>query len=359
MFLNSLCTSIPYASFLHSTDFFRLNKIIPLLLSVVAFNVAAESTSCWDIDNDSDRLACFDQLSNKDRGESSSGLMIDWKQNKIRQPRAEFSLLNERWELEEDLVEYAFRPYKPVYFFPLFYSSKLNELPGTPNPRTTSTDSFNLDHLEAKLQLSFKTKLLNDLIGENGDIWFGYTQSSRWQIYNAAESRPFRETNHEPEFMFVWRTNYNLAGFTGRLLSLSLTHQSNGQNEPLSRSWNRFILNVGFDRPDWVVQLRPWWRIPETSDEEDENPDILDFVGRGELLVVHRRRNSHQISGQIRHSFKSGEDSRGSINIDWSYPCFDRLRCHAQIFHGYGESMIDYNHQTTSFGMGVALIEWF
>lgn len=328
------------------------------LLFAVSISVQAES-SCWDIDNDSDRLECFDKLALQEKETLSPDLSADQERLKTQKTRTGFSLLNERWELDHDLIQYAFRPYKPVYFFPLFHSSNVNELPQTDNSKTTVTEPLNLDHLEAKLQLSFKTKLANDIVGQNGDLWFGYTQSSRWQIYNGEESRPFRETNHEPEFIFVWRTDYKLAGFMGRLLSLSLTHQSNGQNEPLSRSWNRAILTIGFDRRDWVVQLRPWWRIPETSEEDDENPDIEDFIGRGELLVVHRRANSHQISGQIRHSFKSGADSRGSINIDWSYPCFDRLRCHAQIFHGYGESLIDYNHETTSIGLGVALIEWF
>ena len=336
-----------------------LKKIIPALLLAVAVNTLKAAPKCWEIKDSVERLSCFDHIAEQNKDSFSDNFSIDWSRDEKQTDDTDFSLLNERWELKQDLIQYAFRPYKPVYFLPFFYSSDLNQIPQTSNPRTTVSDSLNLNHLEAKLQLSFKTKIANDIIGDNGDLWFGYTQSSRWQIYNAAESRPFRETNHEPEFMFVWRTNYQLAGFTGRLLSLNLTHQSNGQNEPLSRSWNRVIVTAGFDRPDWVVQLRPWWRIPETSDEEDENPDILDFIGRGELLVVHRKKNSHQLSTQIRHSFKTGDDSRGSINIDWSYPCFDRLRCHAQIFHGYGESLIDYNHQTTLIGMGVSLVEWF
>jgi len=241
---------------------------------------------------------------------------------------------------------------------PVFYHTNSNELPQTSNPRTTLSDPLNLDHTESKLQLSFKTKLFNNAFGNNGDIWFGYTQSSRWQIYNGEESRPFRETNHEPEFMFVWRTDYQLFGFDGRLLSLSLNHQSNGQEEPLSRSWNRLILTVGFDRPTWAVLFRPWLRIPETSDEEDENPNISDFVGRGEVLIVHKRQNSHQITAQIRHSLRT-DKSHGSLKVEWSYPCFDRLRCHAQMFNGHGESLIDYNHKTTAIGLGVALVEWY
>ncbi len=336
-----------------------MKRIIPALFFVVTLKAVAVPTACWEIENSAERLACFDEITKKYEDTLPDDIKIDWNRKNTVKPDADFSLLNERWELEQDLIQYAFRPYKPVYFFPVFYNSSLNELPHTPNPRTTVTDPLNLDYLEAKLQLSFKTKLANDILGSNGDVWFGYTQSSRWQVYNTAESRPFRETNHEPEFMFVWRTDYTLGSFTGRLISMSLTHQSNGKNEPASRSWNRAILTIGFDRPDWVVQLRPWWRIPETSDEEDENPDILDFIGRGELLVVHRKKNSHQISTRFRHTFKSGKESRGSLNLDWSYPCFDRLRCYAQIFHGYGESLIDYNHKTTSIGLGVALVEWF
>lgn len=314
--------------------------------------------NCRDIADESARLACYDEKNQLLEKDSSSSIE-KWEQNETDTKEARASLLSQRWELGEKNGRFLFRPYKPVYFFPVFYSSDLNRLPQTSNPRTTATESSNLDHLEAKFQLSFKTKLAQNLIGEKGDLWLGYTQTSRWQIYNSAESRPFRETNHEPEFIFTWKTNYKLLGFKGRMLSLSLNHQSNGQNEPISRSWNRVILTVGLDRPDWALLIRPWWRIPETSDEEDENPNILDYVGRAEFLLIHRKSNSHQIATQIRHSLKDGEEDRGSIEFNWSYPCFDRLRCHAQLFHGYGESLIDYNHRTTAIGLGVNLLEWF
>jgi phospholipase A1 len=332
-------------------------SLLPVLLMAIGCVHAQTATDCRDITDEVERLACYD---NKNRSNKAETPAPDpWSSINSSSKETRKSLLNQRWELNEDKERFLLRPYKPVYFFPVFYSSKLNRLPQTTNPRTTATEPFNLDHLESKFQLSFKTKLAHNLIGHNGDLWLGYTQTSRWQIYNSQESRPFRETNHEPEFVFTWKTDYSMLGFAGRMLSLSLNHQSNGQNEPISRSWNRVILTVGLDRPDWALLFRPWWRIPETSDEEDENPNIMDYVGRAEFLLVHLKGNTHQIATRIRHSLRGGEDNRGSVELNWSYPCFDRLRCHAQIFRGYGESLIDYNHSTTSIGLGVNLLDWF
>ena len=333
-----------------------LKFFLLVFASVLALPGHAGLSECIEVEDDAARLSCFD---------AGVGEIIEPAEPEVDNDPADllrkkpFSLLNARWELEKDLVQFAFRPYKPVYFMPMFYSTRLNTQPQTDNPRTSVSAPIELDHLEAKLQLSFKTKLINDIFGNNGDLWMGYTQASHWQLYNGANSRPFRETNHEPELMMVWRTDYEVGAFTGRMISVSLTHQSNGREEPLSRSWNRVILTLGFDRPDWVLQFRPWIRLPEASDDEDENPLIVDYVGRGELLVVHRQGNSHQLAAQFRHSLRAGENFRGSMTLNYSYPCFNRLRCHAQFFRGYGESLIDYNHLTSSFGVGVALIEWY
>ncbi len=268
------------------------------------------------------------------------------------------SLLDSRWELAKDskLGAFQMRAYKPVYLMPAFWTSNVNEMPSSPNPDNTSTTPTDLTSVETKFQISFKTKIVENIFGDNGDLWTAFTQSSRWQVYNGEESRPFRETDYEPEAMLVFRNNYSLGGWKGRMTGIGINHQSNGRGDPLSRSWNRVILNIGLDRENWALVVRPWWRIPEGRG--DDNPDIEDYVGRGDAMLVYNK-GGHEFSLLGRHSLRGGDDARGSLQVDWGFPIDRTLRGHLQVFHGYGESLIDYNHKATYVGLGISLLEWF
>ena len=83
------------------------------------------------------------------------------------------SLLDSRWELAKDskLGIFNFRAYKPVYLLPAFWSSDPNETPTSPNPNNTVPGPIPVDSLEAKFQLSFKTKAWENIFGDNGDLW--------------------------------------------------------------------------------------------------------------------------------------------------------------------------------------------
>ncbi|NYZ64176.1 phospholipase A [Luteimonas deserti] len=269
------------------------------------------------------------------------------------------SLLDSRWELAKDskLGIFNLRAYKPVYLLPAFWTSDVNRAPTSPNPDNVVQVPQALDHLEAKFQISFKTKAVENLFGSNGDIWMGYTQSSRWQVYSTDESRPFRETNYEPEVLMAFRTGYRLpGGWSGRMAGVGINHQSNGRGDPLSRSWNRVIFNVGFDREDWALMVRPWIRLSDGND--DDNPDMEDYMGRGDATLTHVR-GEHEFSLMARHTLRGGDRSRGALQFDWGFPIHRNFRGHVQIFDGYGESLIDYNHKATYVGLGISLLEWF
>ncbi len=268
------------------------------------------------------------------------------------------SLLDSRWELAADskLGLFNVRAYKPVYLLPVVWTSSTNPLPASPNPRNTVTDPQQLDSVEAKFQLSFKTKAAENLFGNNGDVWLGYTQSSRWQVYNGDQSRPFRETNYEPEVLLVFRNGYGLpGGWRGRMAAVGITHQSNGRGDPLSRSWNRVMFNFGFDSESWALVARPWVRISDGSD--DDNPDIEDYMGRGDITLTHVR-GGHRYTLMARHSLRTGDRSHGALQFDWGFPIHRAFRGHLQVFSGYGESLIDYNHRATYIGLGISLQDW-
>src|SRR5690606_20589565 len=179
---------------------------------------------------------------------------------------------------------FQLRADEPVYVLPGFWTSRPNATPTSPNPNTAVATPERLDSNEAKFQLSFQTQVADDPFGDDGDVWVGYTQSSRWQAYSSETSRPFRETNYGPEVMLVFRNNYSLFGWKGRMTGISLNHQSNGRSDPFSRSWNRVILNLGMDRENWAFMLRPWHRIEESA-RDDNNPDIEDYIGRADALL--------------------------------------------------------------------------
>jgi phospholipase A1/A2 len=332
--------------------------------------------ACTAIESDAQRLACYDHATGRvnlpaaqkrvDRETVTPGIFsrehtgtstaAAQGNNEVAQP---LSLLDSRWELspESKLGTFNVRGYKPVYVMPVFATSNQNDEPHSPNPVNTVTSPQPLDNVEAKFQLSLKTKVWQGVFGDAGDLWVGYTQDSHWQVYNSEASRPFRETNYEPEAILMFNTNYQVFGWDGRLLGIGLDHQSNGQSDPLSRSWNRVMADIGFERDGWTVMLRPWWRIPE-SRAEDNNPDISNYMGRGDMQIIHEW-NGQEFGLMLRHSLRGGSESHGAAQFTWSFPLIGNLRGYMEAFKGYGESMIDYNHNATYLGIGISLLDWY
>jgi phospholipase A1/A2 len=324
----------------------------------------ADWEGCSSIPADVDRLRCYDHVSGRAQPEATPAHPAEARPDTQAGPApaaaqpapAEsglLSALSRHWELDDEAKQgaFLFRPHHPNYFLPIKYSDSPNN---TPFQESLTQPDLGLDPVEAELQLSFKIKGMEGVFGhDNLDLWFGYTITSFWQAYNDTISSPFRETNYEPEAMLVFRTHYEIAGFRGRFINLGMVHQSNGRSEGLSRSWNRVYAQFGFERGDLALLIRPWYRIPEIN--EDDNPDIEDYLGHGDLLAVYRNgRNAYSLL--LRNNFKSS-DNRGALKLNWSFPLYGRLKGYVQYFNGYGESLIDYNHRQQSLGIGVSLTE--
>ena len=248
------------------------------------------------------------------------------------------------------------RSYRPTYLMPLFYTFDPNLNPSTPSrdPKPfTSNDTRNTD---LKFQLSLKTKVAEDLFDTNADLWFGYTQESHWQVYNEDNSRPFRATDYQPEIFLTQPVTANLP-FGGRLrmLGAGAIHHSNGQDDPLSRSWNRAYVMAGAEWGKLSVIPRFWLRVNNENDSSEDNSDIEDFMGYGDIKFLYDLPSQQSLSGTLRYNPGT---NKGAAQIDYIYPLSKNVNGFVQVFQGYGESIVDYNYENTSIGFGIVLNDW-
>lgn len=279
---------------------------------------------------------------------TSSFAQIDFDKVIIRKS------LSQAWELDSIDKQGTFRfvSYRPTYFAAARWSSKKNAAPFEGSGEFNTRDKNIFNSIESKFQISFKTKVMQGVFYGVGDLWVGYTQKAHWQIYNKKLSRAFRELNYEPEIILNFPTDITLFKGKIRTFGIILNHQSNGKDIPTSRSWNRIVLNIGYEYKNWNINFRPWYRLPDT---EDENPNITTFVGDAELEIA-THFGKHEFYTLINHSFSTFQ--KGNIQLNYVFPIHGHLRGHAQVFQGYGETLIDYNVKQTTVGIGVSFANW-
>ena len=262
-------------------------------------------------------------------------------------------LLQQRENRETSTVNNPFvlTPHKPNYFLPIAYTSN-------PNDRAflgDMSDSESLQSVEFKFQFSLKFPVAYDVVGRNSSLWFAYTQQAYWQAYNSSISAPFRDTNHEPEAFIVTKPKHGFLGINPDYVSYGFVHQSNGQSNELSRSWNRFYVDFLFEHGDTAFSFKPWYRIPESS-KVDDNPNIENYYGYGEFNIIHVI-DDYTIDVMLRNNLNSS-DNRGALQVGFTFPLWGKSRGYIQYFNGYGQSLLDYNHQTQSLGIGIMLTNW-
>jgi len=281
-------------------------------------------------------------------------LSVKLKAQTISNQSVRIKSISERWELADSTRRGTFllTSYKPFYFSLGRWSSNPNNQPYSENPAYSVPSPTNYNNYEARFHISFKVKLLQSIFWGKGDLWAGYTQKAHWQIYNTGVSRPFRELNYEPELLLNFPVHYHFLGFEGRTLGVAFNHQSNGRELPNSRSWNRIMFHTSMERKNWQITLRPWMRL---KDADDENPLIMDYLGRGEITVVYGRPR-HQFYLVGTHPFNSL--NKGSAQVNWVFQIHGHLKGHVQMSAGYGETLIDYNHAQNTIGLGISFIDW-
>jgi outer membrane phospholipase A len=270
--------------------------------------------------------------------------------------------LNEESKVEAGLTEFLstrFRPHEPMYF-----------ISGPTDPNT-------------KFQFSLKYQIFSDhgqideLAPWASNLYVAYSQTSFWDI--GGESSPFFDSSYRPEFLFQLGPRraswFDEIGMTRFDVQAGLKHESNGKDGLDSRSMNTVYISPiltfgdpGHDRlreqagrsadDTFFVAVAPrvWAYV---LDIDDTNQDIYHYRGYGDLRLVAGWRGGFQAAfiGRLGNDW-----DKGSLQVDLTYPLQKLavrdlgMYLHAQLFTGYGESLLEYNESDTTFRMGLSLV---
>ncbi|MEQ1682238.1 MAG: phospholipase A [Burkholderiaceae bacterium] len=335
--------------------------------------------SCAAIGASTDRLACYDKLAGRAAAPvvppaqealpvaatpPSTSLLAPTGATlpETAAPKEQTTLMSKYWELEpaDKRGIFNFVGFRPNYVMPIHITSRINRTPQSPTQAPVSLPDYKRE--EAKFQLSLRTKLAQDVLLPEADLWVAFSQQVMWQVWNGKDSKPFRNTDFEPEVIYLVPTPKSWRelplGWQWRYTQFGLAHQSNGQSDPLSRSWNRVYIGTGFERGDWGLTARLTQRLNEPL-ATDNNPDLQTYRGRGEFQL-NWAHGVQTASLLYRNTLKGLK--YGALQFEWTYPIYkdqpNGLRWFVQAFRGYGETLTDYNFRQTSFGAGVTFLQF-
>ena len=315
----------------------------------------AAANPCHALDDPAQRLVCYDRATGLDPSPSARRPGADASPPAATPavpaaPAERASPLAESWGTTPGSERYPLKYHHPNYLLFARYSSSVNNKPFSPLFNAAGIPDQGLDATEAKFQFSGRLRFwASD--DRRWSAWVAYTQQSQWQVYNSDISRPFRETNYMPEVFVGMNPDIAWGGWRWGLANVGLVHQSNGRADPLSRSWDRVYAQFGAESGNLALYLKVWSRLSE-DEKKDDNPDITDYLGHGQVDAVYRWRG-HSFTGMVRGNVGTG---KGAAQVGWFSPrLLGPLRGYVQVFSGYGESMIDYNWRQTTVGVGLAL----
>lgn len=280
-----------------------------------------------------------------------------------------FDATSRFWELnnDTDCGNFRFRGYRPA-IIAVARANRVNETPYSPTRGRAEYQDY--QKTEMRFQISVRTKVLSNLLtsdssSKRDSLWFGYTQQSYWQLFNASLSRPFRDTDYEPELIYIYPVEWNIFGTGAKLryAGMGINHQSNGQSNPISRSWNRYFITAGVDiTPHLRMSGRLWKRMSE-SGHKDDNPNIGNYIGLAELTTYWSVTPRDTVTYTFKRSLKS--QARGSNRVEWFHALGQgfaggksNLNLYAGVFSGYGDSLLDYNYRRTVFNVGFSLVDF-
>lgn len=241
---------------------------------------------------------------------------------------------------------FGLKPHNVNYLLPFGYKK---------NPYNSTIPKLDYKNIEAQLQVSLKLLLSKNFFGLDEQYYVAYTQRAFWQLY--IKSSPFRESLYSPEAFVAFPISDNDSIFGLRSLTLGYKHESNGQPDiegvtfgngqsiqNFSRSLNYFYLNLRMQHDTLISDVTLLSPFGDLSD----NPRIMDYRGYTQVKFTYFK-DENMFTLMARGNLSR---LKGAIEATYSYPLLNDVNFYAKIFSGYGESLIDYNHDLTKYSLG-------
>jgi len=207
---------------------------------------------------------------------------------------------------------------------------------------------------DSKISFSFKGKFV-----ESFDLYVGYSQLMMWNIYK--HSAPLRDVNYNPELFY----RYTFGTDQARWIDIGFyEHESNGFDDTTSRSWDRSYLRYhgNFAISDYwhfLWNLKVWWAYHK----DKWSNDLMKYRGAWELDFTLKNLMSwifeaDEINMRI---FPGGRYYTNPIEGGQELTLRGKIRAKnflpylvIQLFHGYGENLLDYkrDHFEVRAGLG-------
>lgn len=134
------------------------------------------------------------------------------------------------------------------------------------------------------------------------------------------------------------------------MMAFSFEHESNGKNEPESRSWNYFTLSgIYFFNKYLYSQTKIWYGWTG-----DDNTDLLDYRGYGLMAFNYRSPKDRlgvsfvinpiknfSVNTQLEISVKLNEKANQFFFVQW--------------YSGYAENLLNYDKYTSMVRAGICI----
>ena len=197
-----------------------------------------------------------------------------------------------------------------------------------------------LKDIEVKYRFGFYVPAIK--FDNNTALMASYSQTSLWQLANKEQSSPFRETNYNPQLFLMHQGRYLVFD----TLEAGYWHQSNGRGGKLSRSWERGYIALENYSSYLDYGVKGWIKYAAK-----ENKDIADYVPPYSIwFKVRNKYGAFSVEGAQNFS-----TDRGHVQASYDYYLTKFLTFKIQVWNGYGETLVDYNHHQTRYGIGIGL----